>query len=49
MDHKLYYQDPYRQSFSAKLLKQAIDNQGNRYVVLSETAFYPTGRRTAFR
>ncbi|QFG00922.1 alanyl-tRNA editing protein [Psychrobacillus glaciei] len=38
MTNKLYYEDPYIQTFSAKILKQTQD-----YVVLSETAFYPTG------
>ncbi|MEI4771278.1 DHHA1 domain-containing protein [Psychrobacillus sp. FJAT-51614] len=38
MTIKLYYEDPYIQTFSAKVIKQEQD-----YVVLSETAFYPTG------
>lgn len=38
MTNKLYYVDPYIQAFSATILKQTPD-----YVVLSETAFYPTG------
>ncbi|MGJ7920162.1 alanyl-tRNA editing protein [Neobacillus sp. LXY-4] len=43
MEHKLYYQDPYIQSFLANLTKQAQDENGNWYVVLDQTAFYPTG------
>ncbi|MFJ8064389.1 DHHA1 domain-containing protein [Psychrobacillus sp. NPDC096426] len=38
MKSKLYYEDPYIQTFSARVIKQERD-----YVVLSETAFYPTG------
>lgn len=38
MTKKLYYENPYIQTFSARVIKQEPD-----YVVLSETAFYPTG------
>ncbi|MFJ7973002.1 DHHA1 domain-containing protein [Psychrobacillus sp. NPDC096389] len=38
MTKKLYYENPYIQTFSAQVIKQDHD-----YVVLSETAFYPTG------
>lgn len=38
MTNKLYYENPYIQTFSARVIKQEQD-----YVVLSETAFYPTG------
>jgi alanyl-tRNA synthetase len=37
MTTKLYYKDPYIQTFSASITKQE-----QNYVVLSETAFYPT-------
>lgn len=43
MEHKLYYEDPYRKSFSAKILRQAQDDAGQWYVILNQTAFYPTG------
>ncbi|WP_210366256.1 DHHA1 domain-containing protein [Bacillus sp. REN3] len=43
MEEKLYYQDPYLKSFSAKIMKEGLDHDGRRYVVLSQTAFYPTG------
>ncbi|NMD68966.1 alanyl-tRNA editing protein [Bacillus sp. DNRA2] len=43
MEHKLYYEDPYRKSFSAKILRQAQDDDGQWYVILNQTAFYPTG------
>jgi alanyl-tRNA synthetase len=43
MKRKLYYQDAYIQSFTAKVLKQVQDAAGNWYVLLNETAFYPTG------
>ena len=39
----MYYQDAYIQTFIAKLLKQEQDASGNWYVVLNQTAFYPTG------
>jgi len=38
MTNKLYYKDAYLQSFSAKIV-----DQKQNYVVLSDTAFYPTG------
>ncbi|MFD0829929.1 alanyl-tRNA editing protein [Neobacillus sp. M.A.Huq-85] len=43
MRNKLYYQDPYIQAFSSAILKQERDDSGNWYLVLKETAFYPTG------
>ncbi|MGG3468105.1 DHHA1 domain-containing protein [Neobacillus pocheonensis] len=43
MENKLYYQDPYIQSFSAQVLKQEKDEAGQWYVVLNQTAYYPTG------
>ncbi|MDT8861664.1 alanine--tRNA ligase-related protein [Alkalihalobacillus sp. MEB130] len=43
MVHKLYYQDVYQKEFYAKVVKQEQDHEGNWYVVLNETAFYPTG------
>ncbi|RSD28261.1 alanyl-tRNA editing protein [Mesobacillus subterraneus] len=43
MEQKLYYQDAYMKSFTAELLKQEHDEDGRLYVVLSQTAFYPTG------
>lgn len=39
---KLYYKDPYIQSFTANVIRQNESELGT-YVVLSETAFYPTG------
>lgn len=43
MNQKLYYNDAYQQSFIAQILKQDRDTEGNLYVTLTETAFYPTG------
>ncbi|MDN3019780.1 DHHA1 domain-containing protein [Paenibacillus sp. BSR1-1] len=43
MENKLYYQDAYIQSFTAQVLKQEKDEEGNWYVLLNQTAFYPTG------
>ncbi|EKN64349.1 DHHA1 domain-containing protein [Schinkia azotoformans] len=40
---KLYYQNQYIRSFTASLQKSDKDEQGRFYVVLDQTAFYPTG------
>ncbi|WP_338066812.1 alanyl-tRNA editing protein [Evansella clarkii] len=40
---KLYYDNQYTRSFSSKVLKQDEDENGRPYIVLEETAFYPTG------
>lgn len=42
MTVKLYYKDPYIRMFETTVKDEQIDEQG-RYVVLHETAFYPTG------
>lgn len=43
LEQKLYYTDAYKQDFTTKIIKQDYDKDGNLYVVLNETAFYPTG------
>ncbi|MCQ6278943.1 alanine--tRNA ligase-related protein [Bacillus sp. EB600] len=43
MKNKIFYQDAYIQTFSAKVVKEAEDSAGNLFVVLDQTAFYPTG------
>ena len=43
MTKKLFYQDPTIKSFEATILKSEIDENGRKYVVLNQTAFYPTG------
>lgn len=43
MESKLYYNDAYIKSFTAQVLKQERDEAENWYIVLNETAFYPTG------
>ncbi|MEH6851659.1 MULTISPECIES: serine-tRNA(Ala) deacylase AlaX [Bacillus] len=43
MNHKLFYADPYLQTFTAQITKQARDKDDNLYVALTQTAFYPTG------
>ncbi|WP_066314191.1 DHHA1 domain-containing protein [Bacillus sp. FJAT-29814] len=43
LNSKIYYRDPYIKSFDAEVLKQEKDQEGNWYVVLNQTAFYPTG------
>ncbi|RXT07192.1 DHHA1 domain-containing protein [Ammoniphilus sp. CFH 90114] len=40
---KLYYEDPYIRSFTSQLIRQDQDEKGRCYVVLEQTAFYPTG------
>ncbi|KON85739.1 alanyl-tRNA synthetase [Sporosarcina globispora] len=40
---KLYYEDPYMNSFETELEYQTADDIGKVYAVLKETAFYPTG------
>jgi len=42
MQHLLYYQDSYIKQFTAEVIKTGTDAIGY-YVVLSNTAFYPTG------
>jgi alanyl-tRNA synthetase len=43
VENKLFYQDAYLQSFSACIESQGVDQTGEPYVVLNQTAFYPTG------
>ncbi|WP_108671057.1 alanyl-tRNA editing protein [Peribacillus acanthi] len=43
LTEKLYYQDPYLVNFSTSIQKMNQDLEGKWYVVLNETAFYPTG------
>lgn len=43
LEQKLYYTDAYKQDFTTKVIKQDYCTEGNLYVVLNETAFYPTG------
>lgn len=43
MEDRLYYQDAYCQSFTAAITKRGEEEDGTPYVVLSQTAFYPTG------
>ena len=40
---RLYYEDSYRKNFTAYVVKESQDPEGNQYVVLDNTAFYPTG------
>ncbi|MED4227671.1 alanyl-tRNA editing protein [Neobacillus cucumis] len=43
MKSKLYYQDSYIQTFTTRILKQEKDETGRNYLILDQTAFYPTG------
>ncbi len=41
--NKMYYLDSYLQNFTTKLVQQKMDEFGGHYVILEDTAFYPTG------
>ena len=43
LKNRLYYSDPYCKSFQTHIVKETQDTEGNNYVVLDNTAFYPTG------
>ncbi|MED1949449.1 alanyl-tRNA editing protein [Brevibacillus centrosporus] len=43
MKDRLYYQDAYVKTFTAEVTKRGVAENGTPYVVLSQTAFYPTG------
>ncbi|MDQ0483662.1 alanyl-tRNA editing protein [Guptibacillus hwajinpoensis] len=43
MTEKLFYEDQYLTSFPAQVVKQTTDKADRLYVVLNQTAFYPTG------
>ncbi|MCD5324240.1 MULTISPECIES: alanyl-tRNA editing protein [Pontibacillus] len=43
MTKKLFYNDAYQTSFDTQVVKNDKDEEGRDYVVLEETAFYPTG------
>jgi len=40
---RIYYQNAYKKTFTARIVKNGVDLEGRPYVVLSNTAFYPTG------
>ncbi len=43
MARKLYYENPYINHFTTEMIEQSQDESGRWYIVLKETAFYPTG------
>ncbi|WP_150285639.1 DHHA1 domain-containing protein [Rummeliibacillus sp. TYF-LIM-RU47] len=43
MKELFYYQEVMMKEFEASILKQAIAEDGRKYIVLDNTAFYPTG------
>jgi alanyl-tRNA synthetase len=43
VESKLYYQDAYIKTFKSRVIKQSTDANGNDFIVLEQTAFYPTG------
>ncbi|PMC35321.1 alanyl-tRNA editing protein [Bacillus sp. UMB0899] len=43
MTKKLFYEDVYQTSFTSKVVKKDVDYSGRNYVVLEQSAFYPTG------
>ncbi|MGB8954587.1 MAG: DHHA1 domain-containing protein [Tumebacillaceae bacterium] len=40
---KLYYEDAYIRQFAAQVVEKGAETDGTPYVVLDQTAFYPTG------
>jgi alanyl-tRNA synthetase len=42
MTIKIYYQDPYIKQFTANILEHGVDSNGRKYLILDQTAFYPT-------
>lgn len=40
---RIYYQNAYKKTFNARIVGDGVDPEGRSYVVLSNTAFYPTG------
>lgn len=42
LEGRLYLRDPYLSSFTSKVIERGVDD-GTPYVVLEESAFYPTG------
>ncbi|MGG0656133.1 alanyl-tRNA editing protein [Rummeliibacillus pycnus] len=43
MQELFYYQDVMMKEFDATIIKQEVDEEGRKYIVLDNTAFYPTG------
>ncbi len=43
MQELFYYQDVMMKEFDATILKQEVDHEGRKFIVLDNTAFYPTG------
>lgn len=40
---RIYYQNAYKKTFKARIVGNGVDSDGRPYVVLNNTAFYPTG------
>ncbi|MCG7343777.1 alanine--tRNA ligase-related protein [Sporosarcina sp. ACRSL] len=40
---RLYYENVYKKTFKARIVDNGIDSEGRPYVILNNTAFYPTG------
>ncbi|KMY52744.1 alanyl-tRNA synthetase [Bacillus sp. FJAT-27231] len=43
MTEKLFYEDAYIQTFTARVVEKGMDEEGRKFVVLDGTAFYPEG------
>lgn len=43
MKDRLYYKDPYIKTFESLIKQQGLDDSGRPFVILENTAFYPTG------
>ncbi|WP_155837056.1 hypothetical protein [Aneurinibacillus terranovensis] len=40
---RLYYENPYIKEFTAVIIEYGAEDDGQAYVVLNQTVFYPTG------
>ena len=43
MQDRLYYRDAYIKKFESRIVDRGLSEDGKPYVILEETAFYPTG------
>mgnify|MGYP001796420156 CR=1 FL=1 len=41
LKERLYYENPYCKSFTTHIVNESQDNDGNQFVVLDNTTFYP--------
>ncbi|MFC0524630.1 DHHA1 domain-containing protein [Pontibacillus salicampi] len=43
MTRKLFYEDAYVTEFTSEIIRSSVDEENRAFVILKETAFYPTG------